>query len=119
VGYIVEGVARHQIERGTVQTLPVGSAFHEPAETVIANVGNASLAAPMVFVAFYLLDCEQELIPMMDSSACAIDNSPHGHKGNGGVTASLHYDGCIDSGLDRTVQESCPPGPRSRPNISL
>jgi len=109
VGYIVEGVARHQIERGTVQTLPVGSAFHEPAETVIANVGNASLAAPMVFVAFYLLDCEQELIPMMDSSACAIDNSPHGHKGNGGVTASLHYDGCIDSGSTAPCRKAVRP----------
>ena len=57
MGYIVEGVARHQIEDGTVQTLPVGLAFHEPAETVIANLGNASHAAPMAFVAFYLLDC--------------------------------------------------------------
>jgi quercetin dioxygenase-like cupin family protein len=65
VGYIVEGIATYQIEGETVQTLAAGSAFYEPAETVIANFGNASESASMIFVAFYLLDGEQELIQML------------------------------------------------------
>jgi quercetin dioxygenase-like cupin family protein len=66
LGYIVSGTAIYQIEGESVQTLPAGSAFYEPAETVIANFGNASDIEPMTFVAFYLLDGEQELIRMLD-----------------------------------------------------
>jgi quercetin dioxygenase-like cupin family protein len=68
LGYIVEGMATYQIEGETAQTLPAGSAFYEPAETIIAKFGNASDSAPMTFVAFYLLDGEQELIQMLDSN---------------------------------------------------
>ena len=57
----------YQIEGESAQTLPAGSAFYEPADTVIANFGNASDSEPMTFVAFYLLDGEQELIRMLDS----------------------------------------------------
>jgi len=66
VGYIVEGSAQLQIEGQAVQHLPVGSAFYEPADAVIANFGNASGSEPMTFIAFYLLDGEQELIQMLD-----------------------------------------------------
>lgn len=65
VGYIAEGEATYQIEGEAVQTLPAGSAFYEPVETVIANFGNASDSEPMTFVAFYLLDSDQELITML------------------------------------------------------
>lgn len=65
LGYIVEGTAVYQIEGGAVDTLPVGSAFYEPANVVVANFGNASSAEPMRFVAFYLKDGEQELITML------------------------------------------------------
>lgn len=65
VGYIVEGAAELQVEGEAAQPLPVGSAFYEPAETVIANFGNASNSQPMTFVAFYLLDGEQDLIRML------------------------------------------------------
>jgi quercetin dioxygenase-like cupin family protein len=66
VGYIVSGTAVCQIEGEAMKTLPAGSAFYEPADTVIANFGNASVSKPMTFVAFYLLDGEQELIRMLD-----------------------------------------------------
>ena len=66
LGYIVSGTAVYQIEGESEQTLPAGSAFHEPAGTVIANFGNASNSVPMTFVAFYLLDGDQELITMLD-----------------------------------------------------
>jgi hypothetical protein len=48
------------------QNLPAGSAFYEPADANIANFGNASDFEPMTFVAFYLLDGEQELIRMLN-----------------------------------------------------
>ena len=66
LGYIVAGEAVFQIEGKDLQTLPAGSAFYEPADAVIANFGNASNSEPMTFVAFYLLDGEQELIRMLD-----------------------------------------------------
>jgi quercetin dioxygenase-like cupin family protein len=65
LGYIVEGVAVYQVEGESAQTLPAGSAFYEPANAVIANFGNASQIEPMTFVAFYLLDGDQELIQML------------------------------------------------------
>jgi quercetin dioxygenase-like cupin family protein len=66
LGYIVSGTATYQIEGCALQTLPAGSAFYEPAGAVIANFGNASKSVPMTFVAFYLLDGDQELITMLD-----------------------------------------------------
>jgi FeS assembly protein IscX len=44
----------------------VGSAFYEPADKVIADFGNASDTTPMTFIAFYLLDGDQELITLLD-----------------------------------------------------
>jgi quercetin dioxygenase-like cupin family protein len=67
VGYIVEGAAVFRVEGEAAQTLPAGSAFYEPADAVIANFGNASQSEPMTFVAFYLLDGEQDLIRMLDA----------------------------------------------------
>jgi quercetin dioxygenase-like cupin family protein len=68
VGYIAKGAALYQIEGETVQTLPAGSAFYEPADAIIAKFGNASDSVPMTFIAFYLLDGEQELIKMLDTN---------------------------------------------------
>jgi len=65
VGYIVAGTAEYQIEGQPPQLLPAGSAFHEPAGTVIESFRNASPSDPMTFVAFYLLDGEQDLITML------------------------------------------------------
>jgi quercetin dioxygenase-like cupin family protein len=65
VGYIASGTAFFQIEGEPAELLPVGSAFYEPAERVIAAFGNASDAIDMTFIAFYLLDGPQELITML------------------------------------------------------
>ena len=67
LGYIVEGTATYQIEGEAKQILPAGSAFHEPAGAIIANFGNASASEPMTFVAFYLLNGDQELIQMLEA----------------------------------------------------
>jgi quercetin dioxygenase-like cupin family protein len=67
VGYIASGTGFYQIEGKPAELLPVGSAFHEPAGSVIADFGNASDTTPLTFIAFYLLDGEQDLITMLDS----------------------------------------------------
>jgi quercetin dioxygenase-like cupin family protein len=66
LGYILKGTATYQIEGEAEQILPAGSAFHEPAGAIIANFGNASDSEPMTFVAFYLLNGDQELIQMLE-----------------------------------------------------
>ncbi len=67
VGYIASGTGFCQIEGEPAELLPVGSAFYEPAQRVIADFGNASDVTPLTFIAFYLLDGEQDLITMLDS----------------------------------------------------
>lgn len=62
------GTAIYEIEGETAQILPLGSAFYEPAQTVISKFGNASDSESMTFVAFYLKDGDQELITMLDQS---------------------------------------------------
>ena len=66
VGYIASGSAQMQIDGQPVQSLPEGSAFYEPAETVIINFGNASATEPMTFIAVYLLNGQQDLIQMLN-----------------------------------------------------
>lgn len=66
VGYIAEGSAILQIEGEAAQNLPTGSAFHEPAGTVIADFRNASNTDPLTFIAFYLLNGDQDLITMLE-----------------------------------------------------
>ena len=65
VGYIAEGTAILQVEGEAAVTLAAGSAFHEPAQATIARFDNASETAPMRFIAYYLVDGEQELIEML------------------------------------------------------
>ena len=66
VGYIAAGSAILEIEGQPAQILPTGSAFHEPAGTVIADFRNASDTEPMTFIAFYLLNDDQDLITLLD-----------------------------------------------------
>jgi quercetin dioxygenase-like cupin family protein len=67
VGYIAQGTAIVQIEGQPAQTLPTGSAFHEPAQTVMADFRNASDTEPLTFITFYLLDGDQDLITPLDN----------------------------------------------------
>ena len=65
VGYIAEGAALFQVEGEELQRLEAGSAFYEPAGSRIARFDNSSETAPMRFLAYYLLNGEQELIEML------------------------------------------------------
>jgi quercetin dioxygenase-like cupin family protein len=67
LGYIAEGVAVFQIEGEAARTLAAGSAFYEPAGTIVTEFGNASDTQGLKFIAFYLLDGPQELITLLES----------------------------------------------------
>lgn len=68
-GYIAEGEAVLQVKGERPQHLPAGSAFHEPADTVILRFDNASSDKPLRFICFYLLEGAQELIEMLPEVA--------------------------------------------------
>jgi len=65
MGYIAKGAVLFQIEGQPVQELPEGSAFYEPADTVILRFDNASDSELMTFIAYHLLDGQQDLIRML------------------------------------------------------
>jgi quercetin dioxygenase-like cupin family protein len=65
VGYIASGTALLEVQGQPPQKLLAGSAFYEPADTVILRFDNASASAPLTFIAYYLLDGQQELIHML------------------------------------------------------
>ncbi len=73
-GYIAEGDAVLQIKGQPPQNLPTESAFYEPAETVILRFDNASIEKPMRFIAFYLLEGQQELIEMLPGITAGHDD---------------------------------------------
>ncbi|WP_183571952.1 cupin domain-containing protein [Mucilaginibacter sp. X5P1] len=64
-GYIVAGTAIMQIAGQEPLILKTGDAFYEPADTHIIEFSNYSAAEPMTFIAFYLLNGDQELIKML------------------------------------------------------
>ena len=68
-GYIAEGEAILQVKGQPPQSLKTGSAFHEPADTVILRFDNASDEKKMRFICFYLLEGQQELIEMLPATA--------------------------------------------------
>lgn len=69
VGYIAEGSAFYRKEGQEEATLlEAGSAFYEPADTVVVSFDNASHTEPMKFIAFYLLDGDQELIEILPTN---------------------------------------------------
>lgn len=66
VGYIAEGTALFQQEgEREPRILRAGSAFYEPALAVVKHFDNASGTEPMRFIAFYLLNGDQELIELL------------------------------------------------------
>ena len=74
-GYIAEGSAILEIKGQPPQNLPTGSAFYEPAETIILRFDNASPEKPMRFIAFYLLEGQQELIEMLPQTAASDEHT--------------------------------------------
>src|SRR3954452_11821263 len=65
VGYIVSGNVLFQEEGKEQQLLKAGDAFYEPRSKTILHFDNASMDEPLVFVAFYLKEANEELIKML------------------------------------------------------
>jgi quercetin dioxygenase-like cupin family protein len=65
IGYIVSGSAVLEIEGQPPESLPAGTAFHEPAGAIISRFDNASATEPMTFIAIYLLRRDEPLIQML------------------------------------------------------
>ena len=64
-GLIKSGKALFQVEGQAEQVLHAGQAFYEPQGTPIVHFDNVSATSPMTFVAFYLIDREEQLIEML------------------------------------------------------
>ncbi len=65
VGYIVSGTCLMQVEGEPAQLLKAGEAFFEPANTPIVHFDNYSASEPLKFIAYYLLNGEQQLIELL------------------------------------------------------
>ncbi|GAE84415.1 cupin domain-containing protein [Bacteroides reticulotermitis] len=65
VGHIVSGTVLFQIEGEKEQFLCAGEAFYEPKNQPILHFDNASSSEPLVFIAYYLLEGNEELITLL------------------------------------------------------
>lgn len=65
IGSIVSGQCLIQVEGGPAKILGAEDAFYEPAETPIVHFDNYSEKEPMIFIAYYLLNEEKELIELL------------------------------------------------------
>ena len=68
LGYIVHGAAVVQVEGQPERRLVAGDAFYEPAGKVM-RFDNASSDLPLKFVAYYLLNGQEDLIQMLPAPA--------------------------------------------------
>lgn len=66
-GYVLKGSIRFEVVDQPVKLLKTGDAFFEPASTTILHFDNQSTEEVAAFVAFYLMDeNENELIHMLE-----------------------------------------------------
>jgi quercetin dioxygenase-like cupin family protein len=67
VGYVAHGTILFQVEGEPPKSLSEGDAWFEPAGSKIVHFDNASSRDPATFIAFYLLDKDdQKLIEMLE-----------------------------------------------------
>ena len=62
ISYVTQGSVIFQIEGQAEVRVPADKVIFEPANTNILKYDNASETEPLVFIATYLLDGDQELI---------------------------------------------------------
>lgn len=65
VGHVVSGSILFQVEGEEAVILKSGDAFCEPADKPITHFDNHSETEPVVFIACYLLNGDQELIRLL------------------------------------------------------
>ncbi|MBC9796789.1 cupin domain-containing protein [Sinomicrobium sp. FJxs] len=62
IGYIESGEVLFQIEGEEKKVLKAGQAFYEPKNKNIVHFDNHSKDSDLVFIAFYLKECDEENI---------------------------------------------------------
>ena len=65
VGYIVSGTVFFQVEGEERKVLKQGDAFYEPKNKTILHFDNGSKDKPLIFVAFYLKENDEEEIKII------------------------------------------------------
>lgn len=68
LGYVVSGSVLFQIEGQSEQILEAGSAFYEPKNQPILKFDNASENIPLVFIAYYLLEDNEDIITILPTN---------------------------------------------------
>ena len=66
VGYVSSGSVILQVEGEPKKVIRQGEAFYEPKDKVILHFDNASQQEPLVFIAFYLKEDQEDLIRLID-----------------------------------------------------
>lgn len=91
IGYIKSGTVLFQVEGEAAQLLEQGAVFYEPKGVPILHFDNASTTVPLTFIAYYLLEGEEELIKIWDTdlrlvkSACIEEQT----------ASDLYVNGCV------------------------
>ena len=65
MGYVVSGTLLFQIEGQSSYLIKAGEAFYEPKNQPILHFDNASDSTPLIFVAYYLLEGDEDLITLL------------------------------------------------------
>lgn len=65
VGHVVSGTLLFQIEGESPQLLNAGDAFYEPKNQPVLHFDNASDSEPLIFIAYYLLEGDEDLITLL------------------------------------------------------
>lgn len=65
VGHIVSGTLLFQIKGEKPQLIKAGEAFYEPKNKPISHFDNASDSEPLVFIAYYLVEENEDLLMLL------------------------------------------------------
>lgn len=65
VGYVVSGTLLFQIEGQAPEIIKSGNAFYEPKNQPILHFDNASESEPLIFLAYYLLEDQEDMITIL------------------------------------------------------
>ena len=65
VGYVVSGTLLFQIEGQSLYLIKAEETFYEPKNQPILHFDNGSDSPPLIFVAYYLLEGDEDLITLV------------------------------------------------------
>lgn len=65
VGYVVSGTLLFQVEGQRSYLIKAGEAFYEPKNQPILHFDNILDSSPLIFIAYYLLEGDEDLITLL------------------------------------------------------